>query len=102
MEQTRKVQLRANYSGGLSSCYKRGKTEEKLLSADDQEPQDKIEKKTRLFQLQIEHEDLGAAIEALVVTGGDPLRIQRLKKKKLELKDEIAKLQDETTPDIIA
>jgi hypothetical protein len=64
--------------------------------------QDQTELRMRLASLEIEHSDLGHAIDALVQIGGEALCIQRLKKKKLRLKDEIARLHDETTPDIIA
>jgi hypothetical protein len=49
-----------------------------------------------------EHRDLDAAITALAETGADQLTIQRLKKKKLTLKDKIASIEDRLTPDIIA
>ena len=50
-----------------------------------------------------QHRDLDEAISALVDKGtGDPLTIKRLKKKKLELKDQIVRLEDRLTPDIIA
>ena len=51
----------------------------------------------------MEHRDLDAAIEALRATAApDQLRIARLKKRKLRLKDEIALLEDRLIPDIIA
>ena len=56
----------------------------------------------RLELLRREHRDLDAAIEALQQTGGDRFTIQRLKKQKLGLKDRIAVLEDQITPDIIA
>jgi len=50
-----------------------------------------------------EHRDLDAAIEALLHVGsGDRLQIQRLKKRKLLLRDRLAFLEDQLTPDIIA
>ena len=50
-----------------------------------------------------EHRDLDQAIVALSNTAtADQLMIQRLKKKKLQLKDKITKLEDRLTPDIIA
>ena len=50
-----------------------------------------------------EHRDLDEAIRALQTTGtSDQLTIQRLKKKKLQLKDKIAVIEDRLTPDIIA
>ena len=50
-----------------------------------------------------EHRDLDQAIVALSTTAtADRLMIQRLKKKKLQLKDKITRLEDRLTPDIIA
>lgn len=50
-----------------------------------------------------EHRDLDEAIKALQAVGtADQLTIQRLKKKKLRLKDMIAIIEDRLTPDIIA
>jgi hypothetical protein len=50
-----------------------------------------------------EHSDLDQAIRAMQETGiPDQLTIQRLKKKKLLLKDRIALIEDRLTPDIIA
>ena len=50
-----------------------------------------------------EHRDLDEAIVALSNTAtADRLMIQRLKKKKLQLKDKITRLEDRLTPDIIA
>jgi hypothetical protein len=54
-------------------------------------------------RLQMEHRDLDAAILALEQLGSfDQLQIQRLKKRKLFLKDRLIKLSDLLTPDIIA
>ena len=50
-----------------------------------------------------EHRDLDDSIRALQASGtADQLTIQRLKKKKLRLKDMIASIEDRLTPDIIA
>ncbi len=57
---------------------------------------------TRIAQLRQEHEDLGAAIEALALHAPDQLQLARLKKKKLALRDEIARMSEQITPDIIA
>jgi hypothetical protein len=54
-------------------------------------------------RLSQEHRDLDAAIEALLHLGAaDRLQIQRLKKRKLALRDRLAFLEDQLTPDIIA
>jgi hypothetical protein len=56
-----------------------------------------------LSRLKQEHRDLDTAIEALErMVAGDQLQIQRLKKRKLILKDRIGFLEDQLTPDIIA
>ena len=56
----------------------------------------------RLNQLKIEHRDIDAAIQALEDSGGDQLSIARFKKRKLALRDEIAAIEDQVIPDIIA
>lgn len=57
----------------------------------------------RLGHLRTEHRDLDSAIDALRAMGSsDQLQIARLKKRKLALKDEIAMLEDQLIPDIIA
>ena len=57
----------------------------------------------RLEILRSEHRDLDAAIAALLATGSaDQLQSARLKKRKLKLRDEIAMLEDQLIPDIIA
>jgi hypothetical protein len=59
--------------------------------------------KTKLALLQQEHRDLDSAIAALAQhAASDQLQVQRLKKRKLWLKDEIARLEDMIVPDIIA
>lgn len=61
------------------------------------------ELRAQLARLQQEHRDLDAAIEALAVApGSDLLQIQRLKKRKLFLRDRITFIEDQLTPDIIA
>ena len=56
-----------------------------------------------LARLQQEHRDLDAAIDALHQSPApDLLRLQRLKKRKLQLRDRIAFIEDQITPDIIA
>ncbi|MEA2904451.1 MAG: hypothetical protein QOG83_787 [Alphaproteobacteria bacterium] len=61
------------------------------------------ELREQLARLQQEHRDLDAAIGALQgAPGSDLLQVQRLKKRKLYLKDRISFIEDELTPDIIA
>ncbi len=57
----------------------------------------------KLEELLSEHRDLDAVINSMVsVQGFDQLQLQRLKKRKLGLKDEIIKLKALIVPDIIA
>ena len=56
-----------------------------------------------LAELRQEHRDLDAAISFMVESGAaDTIRVQRMKKRKLVLKDRIARLEDRLLPDIIA
>ncbi|MEL6379988.1 MAG: DUF465 domain-containing protein [Pseudomonadota bacterium] len=57
----------------------------------------------RLRALEEEHRDLDMAIRALEDQPmGQSLTIARLKKKKLQIKDEMTRLRDQVEPDIIA
>ena len=59
--------------------------------------------RVKLELLQREHRDLDDAIAALDAEGrADALTLRRLKKRKLMLKDQIQRINDEITPDIIA
>ena len=59
--------------------------------------------KERLIALKTENQDLDFLIENIVSQPGiDQIRVQRLKKRKLALKDEITRLENMLLPDIIA
>ena len=59
--------------------------------------------RVKLEVLRREHRDLDEAIHALEHSArGDAMTLRRLKKQKLALKDEIARIEDELLPDIIA
>lgn len=59
--------------------------------------------RAEIERLRLEHHDLETAIDALLAVGAaDQLQIQRLKKRKLLLRDRIVYLEDQLTPDIIA
>ena len=65
--------------------------------------EDERELRAQLARLLQEHRDLDAAIEALQVSpGSDLLQVQRLKKRKLVLRDRIRFVENQLTPDIIA
>lgn len=59
--------------------------------------------RVRLAAMRSEHRDLDSAIAALDgAASADQLQLARLKKRKLRLKDEIARIEDRLLPDIIA
>ncbi|HKQ10730.1 MAG TPA: DUF465 domain-containing protein [Rhizomicrobium sp.] len=64
---------------------------------------DEVAARAKLTQLMQEHRDMDAAIEAMVQAGNpDLLALSRLKKRKLQLKDEITEINNGLLPDIIA
>jgi hypothetical protein len=66
-------------------------------------PEEERELREQLARLLQEHRDLDSAIEALQSSpGSDILQVQRLKKRKLYLRDRISHIEDQLTPDIIA
>lgn len=59
--------------------------------------------RARVIELEIEHRDLDAAIDGLTISGvTDDLQLRRLKKRKLQLKDQIIQLKMQLVPDIPA
>ena len=65
--------------------------------------EEETELRAQLARLRQEHRDLDAAIEALLGSpASDILQVQRLKKRKLVLRDRMTFIEDELTPDIIA
>lgn len=68
----------------------------------DNEPS-QAELKALLEQLRLEHRRIDNEINALIETGvADIVKIQRMKKIKLSIKDKIAYIENQTTPNIIA
>lgn len=71
------------------------------MSQDNQNSEEQLQH--RLTQLLSEHRDLDDVIARITDEQPfDQLQIQRLKKRKLSLKDEILKIENELLPDIIA
>lgn len=67
------------------------------LAANDEALQQKI------AELRQEHQDLDASVVALSLSPQpDQLLIARLKRRKLALRDQIARIEDQLTPDILA
>ena len=79
----------------------RGRFEALTKAAMTQEEEREL--RAQLARLQQEHRDLDAAIAALQeLPGSDIIQVQRLKKRKLLLRDRITFIEDQLTPDIIA
>jgi len=58
--------------------------------------------KRRIIELQIEHRDLDEAIDRLNDTAVDDLALRRMKKRKLQIKDSVSRLEMGLVPDIPA
>jgi hypothetical protein len=69
---------------------------------EDMADQEQADIRLALAKLRQEHEDYDAAINAMIEVGCDALRVQRMKKKKLVIKDKMTQLEDQILPDIIA
>ncbi|MGK0266813.1 MAG: hypothetical protein ACI82N_001066 [Maricaulis sp.] len=64
---------------------------------------DQNELRSRILTMRSQHEALNNAVDALAENGVvDQLKLARLKKEKLRIKDHLAALNDQLTPDIIA
>jgi hypothetical protein len=73
------------------------------VSSPSMTDEEKRELVALLERLRQEHRDLDTAIEALhTAPGADRLQVQRLKKRKLILRDRIIAVEDQLTPDISA
>jgi hypothetical protein len=75
-----------------------------LIRTEDRLPAMEMEQiKQRIIELQVEHRDLDEAIDRLAAQPGvDELKLRRLKKRKLQIKDSIAMLQMQLVPDVPA
>ncbi len=64
---------------------------------------DQQELRSRILSMRNQHEALNNEVDALAENGVvDQLKLARLKKEKLRIKDSLAALNDQLTPDIIA
>jgi hypothetical protein len=91
--------------GKRDNCYQlypaQGPAQSKPAVAMTKEEEREL--REQLTRLQQEHRDLDAAIAALALSpGSDLIQVQRLKKRKLVLRDKIRRIEDQLTPDIIA
>lgn len=77
--------------------------EESEAAPQDLDAMSKAELTARLAELRQAHRHLDSEVSALQSNGvTDMLKIARMKKMKLRLKDQIAVIEDHLTPDIIA
>jgi uncharacterized protein (TIGR02444 family) len=92
---------------GLAEAFSKtaffAKIRPEVSIAEDRPPANDEAVKVRVAELRQAHQDLDAAITALAANPlPDQLQIARLKKQKLALRDQISRLEDGLTPDIIA
>ncbi|WP_206452830.1 YdcH family protein [Aurantimonas marina] len=66
------------------------------------EDQEQAGLRLQVARLRQEHADFDAAVNAMETTGCDRLQVQRMKKKKLTIKDRLQDLEDQIIPDISA
>jgi hypothetical protein len=93
--------LHVSSAPGIENSSKAGFANLRAAAAMNQEEERQL--KAQLARLREEHRDLDAAIEALHnAPSSDLLQVQRLKKRKLQLRDRIIAIEDQLTPDIIA
>ncbi|MEQ8653515.1 MAG: DUF465 domain-containing protein [Kiloniellales bacterium] len=72
-----------------------------MVDPDVKPSQDEI--RAKLEELRMQHRDLDDVIARIIEeVPFDQIRMQRMKKRKLQLRDQIAKLEDHLIPDIIA
>lgn len=64
--------------------------------------QEQAEIRLSLARLKQEHTDFDLAINAMIQSGCNQLSVQRMKKKKLAIKDQLQNLENRIIPDIIA
>ncbi len=64
--------------------------------------QDQAELRMLAARLRQEHDDYDTAINAMITVGCEQLKVQRMKKKKLSIKDHLTNIEDQIIPDIIA
>jgi hypothetical protein len=80
-------------------CYEQEPVIDGCLMVDQQ---DSADQRLALARLKQEHADFDAAINAMEAMVCDKLQVQRMKKKKLAIKDMIARISGDLLPDIIA
>lgn len=64
--------------------------------------QEQADLRLQVARLRQEHADFDAAVNAMEAMGCDRLQVQRMKKKKLAIKDRLQDLEDQIIPDISA
>ena len=88
------------FDAAAFGCGRRQVPDHPTVAMSDEEERTLREQLARLLQ---EHRDLDSAIQALADSpSSDLIQVQRLKKRKLVLRDKIRRIEDQLTPDIIA
>jgi hypothetical protein len=89
--------------GLTSGVWRVTKSNGSCIMTDKLSAAERASLQAELEHLRQEHRDLDAAIDALLHLGAaDQLQVQRLKKRKLMLRDRLSFIEDQLTPDIIA
>ena len=95
--------ISATWGRPLDPSAFRGLIGEPPMSDEEASNDEDFRLREMLARLRQAHQDLDAAVEALnALPRPDQLQIARLKKRKLVLRDQIAKLENSLTPDLIA
>ena len=74
--------------------FRRSKTLQTVAMSDQEQTEIRLE----YAKLKQDHTDFDAAINAMIAMGCDPLQIQRMKKKKLALKDRMRLWRTRSSP----
>jgi hypothetical protein len=88
----------ARFNSARSICYHCPRADRADIGMEDQ-----AALRRKLAELRTEHRELDESIARLTETAPfDQIQVQRLKKRKLALKDQITRLESKLVPDIIA
>lgn len=97
-----KCAIRPPFGDVSRAGFERVSQARNFVMTDSMSEQEQAEIRLAFSRLKQEHNDFDAAINAMIAVGCDTIQIQRMKKKKLALKDKLKELEDRIIPDIIA
>jgi hypothetical protein len=97
-----KCAMRPPFGDVSRAGFERVSQARNLVMTDSMSEQEQADIRLAFSRLKQEHNDFDAAINAMIAVGCDTIQIQRMKKKKLAIKDKLRDLEDRIIPDIIA